>query len=217
MRAISPISKYSIQLIEAVPKRGMDSSGTVIEYTDKKPVIAEFHQGGLTEWEQLVALEYFDFSGLPEGVNPLSRVAFFDTEAYVQRYPEDEQEAMLILIDKRLEQLSKLYPNEFRIVEKPAAPRPWPTFDETELDDSQFEDDSGVFHVVPGILTLQALSGWSAEAIRLYEVENKNRPEVVPTAAPPITTTNAEVVQAMEALEAEAQGAVRDEAISVAL
>lgn len=202
MRAISPISRYSIQLIEAVPKRGMDSSGTVIEYTDSKPVIAEFHQGGLTEWEQLVALEKFDFSGLPEGVNPLSRISMFDTEAYVTRYPEDEQEAKLILIDKRLEQLAGLYPNEFTIVEKPAQPKPWPTFDENELEDTRAEIEPGVFEIVPGILTLQALSGWSPESIRLYEVENKNR---------------ADVIEAMEALEAEALGGVRDEAISVVL
>jgi len=197
MRAISPISRYGIQLIEAVPKRGMDASGTVIEYTDKKPVLAEFHQGGLTEWEQIVALESFDFSGLPEGVNPLSRISMFDTEAYITRYPEDEQESMLIMIDKRLKQLSDTFPNEFIIVEKPAQPKPWPTFDENVLEDTKVDG-----HVVPGILTLQTLSGWSPEAIRLYEVENKNRPEVV---------------EAMEALEAALLGGVRDEAISVTL
>ena len=201
MRAISPISKYSIQLIEAVPKRGMDSSGTVVEYTDKKPVLAEFHQGGLTEWEQIVALESFDFSGLPEGVNPLSRVAMFDTEAYVQRYPEEEQEAMQFMIDKRLKQLADIFPNEFMIVEKPRQPKPWPTFDETELEDTQIETAPGVYQAVPGILTLQALSGWSPEAIRLYEVENKNRKDVV---------------EAMEALEAVAAG-ISEESISVAL
>lgn len=202
MRAISPISKYSIQLVEAVPKRGMDASGTIIEYTDGKPVIAQFHQGGLTEWEQLVALEKFDFSGLPEGVNPLSRISMFDTEAYVTRYPEEEQEAKLLMIDKRLTQLGALYPNEFVIVEKPAQPKPWPTFDENDLEDRELETAPGVFQIVPGILTLQALSGWSPEAIRLYEVENKNRPEVV---------------EAMEALEADALEGSREEGISVAL
>jgi len=202
MRAISPIASYSIQLIEAVPKRGMDASGTIIEYTDRKPVIAEFRQGGMTEWEQLVALESFDFSGLPEGVNPLSRVSVFDSEAYVQRYSPSEQEAHLKEIDERLSYLATIYPNEFRIVEKPAAGKPWPTYDEAELEDRIFRDEQGEELVVDGILTMQAKTGINPETIRLYEVENRNR---------------SEVVEAMEALEAEALEGSKDEAISVVL
>lgn len=202
MRAISPISKYSIQLIEAPTKRGMDASGVIVEYSEGKPVIAEFMHGGLTDWEQLVALESFDFSGLPEGVNPLARVSVFDTEAYVQRYPVNEQETRLEQIDARLLQLSEVYPSEFRIVEKPAAPKPWPTYDESELEDREFRDDEGNVLVVDGILTMQAKTGISPETIRLYEVEHENR---------------SDVVEALEALEAEAAGGVRDEAISVVL
>jgi hypothetical protein len=202
MRAISPIAKYSIQLVEAVPKRGMDASGTIIEYADRKPVIAEFQTSGLTDWEQLVALESFDFSGLPEGVNPLTRVSVFDTEAYVQRYPAAEQEAHLAEIDARLLQLSTIFPSEFRIVEKPAAPKPWPSYDDCEVEDREFRNEAGEVLIVDGILTMQAKTGINPETIRLYEVEHQNR---------------AEVVEALEALEAEAAGVERDEAISVVL
>jgi hypothetical protein len=197
MRAISPISNYSIQLFEAIPKRGMDSSGTVIEYSDSKPVLAQFARGGLTEWEQLEALELFDFSGLPDGVNPLTRVSVFDTEGYVQRFPKEEREAALAKIDARLEELAERFPSEFRIVAKPRQIAPWPTFDNTPLED-EVSDETG--EVTPGILTLQKVSGWSPEQIRLYEVENQNRPEVI---------------AAMEALEADAAGKAAEEAISV--
>ena len=40
MRAISPHGRYSIQLVEAHPKRGVDATGTVVEYSDTKPIIA---------------------------------------------------------------------------------------------------------------------------------------------------------------------------------
>lgn len=186
MRAISPIARYSIQLIEAVPKRGMDKSGVVVEYTDSQPVIAQFSQGGLTEWEQIEAIEKFDFSGLPDGVNPLTRVSVFDSEAYVQRFPKAERDKALAQIDERLTELQAIYPSEFMIVEKPAQPAPWPTYDDATLDE---------------ILELQMVSGWSPEQIRLYEVENRNRKEVV---------------EAMERLEAEAAG-VTEESISVAV
>lgn len=176
MRAISPIANYGIQLIEAPSKRGMDSTGTIVEYTDSKPVHAQFHQGGLTEWEQIAALENFDFSGLPEGVNPLTRVSMYDTEAAVAHIEdEDERERFRERLDKRLRHLAKLYPNEFLIVEKPPAPLPWPSYDETPWTDAT----DGEGNVTPGIETMQRMTGISPEIIRLYEVEHKNRPSII--------------------------------------
>lgn len=201
MRAISPIGNYSIQLIEARVKRGLDSTGTVVEFYDGESVLAQFHKGGLTEWEEIEALESFDFSGLPEGINPLTRVSMFDSEAYViQKYSnEAERASRLAEIDERLEYLSKLFPNEFCIVAKPAASKPWPTYDDTPIEDVLGADDQVE---VPGLYTMQALTGISPQDIRLYEVENLNRPEVI---------------EAMEALEAELAGVARDETISVSL
>jgi hypothetical protein len=199
MRAISPIGNYSIQLVEARVKRGLDKTGTVVEFYDGESVLAQFHKGGLTEWEELTALESFDFSGLPDGINPLTRVSMFDSEAYVvQKYSNaEERELRLAEIDERLVYLGKLFPNEFRIVEKPAAVIPWPSYNETPIED-ELDDDGKI--ATPGLYTMQSLTGISPQAIRLYEVENLNRPEVI---------------EAMEALELAALGA--PEAISVSL
>jgi hypothetical protein len=165
MRAISPIGNYSIQLFEAIPKRGMDSTGTIVEYSDNKPVLAQFHRGGLTEWEEIAAIESFDFSALPEGTNPLTRVSVFDTEGLVQNIEDEkEREEMLAKIDKRLRHLSTLFPAEFKIIEKPASPKPWPSYDENTVEE---------------IFELQAATGVDPQDIRLYEVENQNRPEVI--------------------------------------
>jgi hypothetical protein len=189
MRAISPIGNYSIQLIEQRVKRGLDRTGTVVEFYDGESVLAQFHRGGLTEWEELAALERFDFSGLPEGVNPLTRVSMFDTEAYVeQRYSNPDERAIVLKeIDERLLHLSTLFPSEFLVVDKPAAVKPWPTYDDTPVEDVIV--DGEVASV--GIFTMQGITGIKPETIRLYEVENKNRPEVI---------------EAMETLEAELAG-----------
>ncbi len=200
MRAISPISNYSIQLVQAVPKRGMDASGTVIEYTDRSPVLAQFSRGGLTEWEQIVALESFDFSALPDGVNPLTRISVYDTEAAVAfEANAQEREAKQLLIEERLTHFASLFPSEFKIVEKPAAERPWPTIDTTPLHDTELKSGG----VAPGVLSLQKMTGTSPEKIRLYFDEHPENPEA------------AEIIEAMELLEAEALGGTPDESFSV--
>jgi len=157
MRAISPISRYGIQLVEAVPKRGMDSTGTIVEYTDKTPIHAQFTQGGLTEWEQIAALESFDFSGLPDGVNPLTRVSVYDTEAAVAHIANPKERiALQELLDERLRHFAAVYPSDFKVVDKPPAAKPWPSYDDDPIDK---------------VLTIQEATGIAPEKIRLYELE----------------------------------------------
>lgn len=173
MRCISPHANYSITLFNPKPKRGMDGSGTIVEYTDGEPLLAQFDKTGLLDHEIEEALEYFDFSALPEGVNPVTRIACFDSEVFVMRFPEEEREAKLEAIDKRLREVAPLFPTQFRIVEQPPADKPWANYDEQSVDD---------------ILQLQAQTGISPEKIRLYELERK---------APRST-----LIRAMEELEA---------------
>ncbi len=202
LRAISPIANYSIQLIPAVPKRGLDSTGTVVEYSDTTPVLAQFTRGGLTEWEQIVALEHFDFSGLPDGVNPLTRVSMYDCEAAVAHIAnESERESMQLLMEERLVHLNAIFPSEFKIVEKPAIEKPWPTIDQTPYLDGK--DSKG--RLVPGVLTLREQTGISPEALRLYFVEHPENPDAE------------KIIAAMEELEAEALGGTPDGAMSVAV
>lgn len=199
MRAISPIARYGITLQSPRPRRGMDKAGTVVEYFEGELFHAQFETSGLTEWEQIFALENFDFSGLPDGVNPLTHVSVFDSEVYVQQFPKQEREAIQKIIDERLVELQATFPSEYRIVEKPATPKPWPTYDDTPLED--VIDKKTGETVQLGIKSLQKLSGWSPEQIRLYEVENANR---------------SEVVEAMETLEAGLAGST-EEGISIAV
>lgn len=179
MRAISPIAAYGITLQRPNVRRGTDRSGTVVEYNEGETLHAQFTRGGLTEWEQIVALESFDFSGLPEGVNPLTRISVFDTEAYVESLdiPEKHKAEVLAEIDAKLTKLQHTFPSEFRIVEKPPAPKPWPSYDDTPFEDAIDRESEEV--VVYGIKSMQAMTGISPETIRLYEVEHENRPEVV--------------------------------------
>jgi hypothetical protein len=200
MRAISPIAAYGITVQSPRVRRGPDASGTVQEYFEGDLIHAQFERGGLTEWEQLVALESFDFSGLPDGVNPLTRVSVFDSEMYVQRFPKDERDKLQAKIDERLRELQQTFPSEFMIVEKPPAATPWPTYDLTPIEDAIDRETGDV--VVPGIFTMQRLSGISPETVRLYEIEHQNRPEVI---------------EQMEALEAEIVAETAEGAISVAL
>jgi hypothetical protein len=165
MRAISPIGNYSIQLFEAIPKRGMDSTGTIVEYSDNKPVLAQFGRLGLTEWEEIAAIETFDFSALPEGTNPLTRISVFDTEGLVAHMEDGpEKDAYHEKVEKRLEFLAGLFPSEFKIIPKPRSPKPWPSYDENSVEE---------------IFELQAATGVDPQDIRLYEVENQDRPEVI--------------------------------------
>lgn len=169
VRCISPSRNYSIQVFPGVEKVVQDRQGFATRIVDSEPVIANFEGTGLLDWEIGPALESFNFSGLPEGVNPLTRISVFDTEAYVASRAdiEDNEEAqreLLDRIDTRLRKLQARFPSEFVIVEKPAAVKPWPTYDTDSVED---------------ILAIQARLGMSAEGIRIYEVENQARPEVI--------------------------------------
>lgn len=164
MRCISPHGRYSIQVFEGQSRVGVDQAGVMHSVELSKPVVADFEQGGLTEWEIEAALMSFNFAGVPDGVNPLTRVSVFDTEAYVQRFPADERELKQAAIDTRLRELQERHPSEFTIVEKPAATKPWPSYDGDTIEE---------------ILALQKRTGISPEAIRLYEYENQGRQAVI--------------------------------------
>jgi hypothetical protein len=167
MRCISPYSNYSIQILEALPRRGTDQTGTVVEYYERKPVVANFSQGGLLDHEIAAAFQTFNFSGIPDGVNPLTRISSFDTEAYAEQFPEKEREQILEELEDRLRVLQKLHPSEFIIVDQPRAAKPFG--ESSKYDELSAEE----------VIELQASTGYSPEAIRLYELENQNRQEVV--------------------------------------
>ncbi len=169
MRCISPSRNYSIAVFGGKEQIVVDAKGFATRLVIDEPIIANFAGEGLLDWELEPALSKFNFSGIPEGVNPLTRISVFDTEAYVESRPEIEddsvaKQALLDKIDTRLRKLQGRFPNEFIIVEKPLTNRPWPTYDTDSTDE---------------VLMIQTRIGISAEAIRLYELENQNREDIV--------------------------------------
>ena len=164
MRCLSPSPRYSIQAFEGAEQIVVDARGFATTIVHEKPVICDFHQGGLLDHEIEAALENFNFSGIPEGVNPLTRVSFFDTEAYGERFKPDVREAKVASIDVRLRELADIYPSEFIIVDTPASAKPWPSYDtDTAAEIKEFQQRLGI----------------SPEVVRLYETENKNRKGIV--------------------------------------
>lgn len=164
MRCLSPHSRYSIQVVEGVEQTMMDARGHAFSQIISKPVVADFEQGGLLDHEIEAALEFFNFSGVPEGINPLTRISFFDTEAYAERFPPENRAEVLEKIDSRLRDLQTRHPSEFIIVEHPTALAPWPSYDQDSVED---------------ILEFQTRLQISPEKVRIYELENENRSEIV--------------------------------------
>lgn len=163
MRCISPYPRYSIQVFEGKERVAIDDkSGVAYSYTIEKPVIANFQQGGLLEHEIEWALTKFNYAGLAEGVNPLTRVATFDTETYAIQNSLSEEE--LAAVDARLRHLAELNPSEFVVVDQPAALKPWESYDEQSAED---------------VIFTRNLIDASPEKVRLYEIEHQARPEVI--------------------------------------
>ena len=160
MRCLSPHRRYSIQVIEGDEQIVVDARGYANTIQLRKPLIANFDSSGLTDWEELAVFERFTFSGLAEGVNPLTTVGVFDTEAFCTRFGKDRRDEINVQVDKRLRELQALNPSEFIIVDPPEAARPWPSYDEMTVED---------------ILKFQEVLRIEPDQIRLYELENGNR------------------------------------------
>jgi hypothetical protein len=162
MRAISPYSRFTIQLIEAPVRRGPDATGSIVEWSEGKPVIAEFEKQGLHPWEQVAALEGFAFGGLAETVNPLSVLSVYDTEAAALQNnwtPDFKQK-----VEARLLVLAERNPSNFIVVAKPRTAAPWPAYDSQPLAE---------------ILTLLKVTQIDPDVVRIYEAENLNREDVI--------------------------------------
>lgn len=163
MRLLSPHARFSLQVFEAREQIVMDARGFAQLQVLDKPVVADFQTGGLLDHEIEVALTRFNFSGLPDGVNPLTRVSVFDTEAYAQTLRPHERDEIIVQMEDKLREMSERS-NRFIIVEQPRAERPWPSYDEDSIED---------------VLKFQERLRIEPTRIRLYELENANRPEIV--------------------------------------
>lgn len=134
MRAISPHANYSIQVVEARTKKGVDRTGVIQEVIEQNPVLLQFEHFAITPEEAQEALKAFNFSGLPEGVNPLTTLGVWDSIIFQRTHDLTDEQRIEIenLLRARGESQSW---SRFIIVDQPRAPKPWPTFDEDEPDD----------------------------------------------------------------------------------
>lgn len=164
MRCISPYAAYQITVFEAQEQIVVDARGYAQTHVLKKPVQAQFEKSGLLDHEIDAALSSFTFSGLPEGVNPLTRIAVYDSEAACARMPENQRAEMQVQIDQRLRELQKDHPSDFIIVEPLEIPKPWATYDELDVEE---------------ILALQSAVGADPEGVYRYELTNQERPEIL--------------------------------------
>lgn len=165
MRCISPFKNYSIQVFEGQEELVVDGRGFGQSRVLTKPVLANFEQGGLLDHEVAAALSAFNFSALPEGVNPLSRISVFDTLAFVTATTKPkERDEMQVQVEERLRELQRIFPNDFIIVEEPRAPKPWGSY------------DSDTSEEVLAFRERLAVDPW---LVLRYEQENENRAEIV--------------------------------------
>lgn len=134
MRAISPHANYKIQIVEAMSQKGVDRTGVVQEIVTQPPVLLEFEHFAITPEEEAEALKAFNFSGIPEGVNPLTTLGVWDSLVYQRSHGlTDEQR---FEVENNLREKGKAQSwARFIIVDAPSAPKPWPTYDEDEPDD----------------------------------------------------------------------------------
>jgi hypothetical protein len=103
-------------------------------------------------------------------------------------------------IDERLTKSAGDLPVRVPHRREARSPKPWPTYDDTPFEDAVDRETGDV--IVPGVKTMQAMTGINPETIRLYEHENAARPEVIEWA---------------EGLEADLASVASEEAIRVAL
>jgi hypothetical protein len=171
MRCLSPHSKYSIQVFEGQEDVLMIDGKHAKNVVTRKPVIADFEASGITEYEMEAALLSFNFSGIPDGVNPLTRIAVFDTDLYIEQLANADEELdraeleeFRTRMENKLRKLQSKHPGEFIIVDPPAHDKPWPSYDEDSVEE---------------ILSAQERFRFSPEAIRLYELENAGRSEII--------------------------------------
>ena len=125
---------------------------------------AEFLAGQGTTYENDLAKKTFKFNGLPVGeddglpIDPVYRISVFDSKE--QHWDEDTR--------KKAEKLLTESPyngSAYIIVETPVRPAPWAGYDKIRS--------------VKKLLELVVETGSDAEEVLAYEIENKNRPEVV--------------------------------------
>lgn len=161
-RFVSRYGKYSVGVSPAV-KEHLGHDGEMVPR--KRRVDAQFHVSLVTDEDFALALQSFNFPGLPfdedtnSHVSPRFRVSAWDSEsARLNEGLTDDEVARII---EKLRATAG--PDHFEIPAKKAG-EPIPNYDDLPVED---------------ILTIVKLAGIDPEAVAAYESENQNRSELL--------------------------------------
>ena len=161
-RFISPHSRYTVAVDPGHERLVIDQRGTSFLHKESDPEIAQFEQSGMRDHEIQMALEKWTFSGLPEGVNPLTRIGVYDPEAnaIAADWTDEQRQA----VERKLWFQALDHPGDLAFCLSPRQPMPWPSYDTDTVEE---------------ITEFQARLGIDPEIVRRYEEENQARPEIV--------------------------------------
>lgn len=177
MRVLSPHPGYSVQVFQGKENREVDGNGSPYTRVEVEPLVAHFEAGhGLFPHETELALRVFGsvIAGLPEGTNPATRIAVFDTEAIAEFRGWDAEYHQKV--QDRLRVLAQNAPSRLVVAEDIKAPRPWPKYDEQDADE---------------VIAAVEFIGVSPEDVIRYENE-RDEPRVVILTAMQALLENAE-------------------------
>lgn len=161
-RFISPHARYNVAVDPGHERLITDSRGNSFLHKESDPVLCQFEQSGLREHEIEVAFEHFNFSGLPEGVNPVTRIGVYDPEA--QAIAGDWTDEQRHAVERKLYFESQNHPGDLVFVLTPRQPKPWPSYDSDTVEE---------------ILEAQKRFDFDPEIVRRYEEENLMRQEII--------------------------------------
>ena len=161
-RFISTHVRYSVAVDPGHERLVTDARGNTFLHKESEPQVAQFEQSGLRDHEIANAFERWTFSGLPEGVNPVTRIGVYDPEAQAlaQDWSEDQRRA----VERKLFLEAESHPGDLAFVLAPRARAPWPSYDSDTIEE---------------ILELQKRLQVPAGQVRRYEDENESRPEII--------------------------------------
>lgn len=161
-RFISQHVRYSVAVDPGHERLVTDARGNSFMHRESEPRLAQFEQSGVRDHEISDAFERWTFSGLPEGVNPVTRIGVYDPEA--QAIAADWDDDARRAVERKLWFEAEDHPGDLAFVASPRARAPWPSYDSDTVEE---------------IVELQQRLQVPPGQIRRYEEENESRAEIV--------------------------------------
>jgi hypothetical protein len=161
-RFISCHARYNVAVDPGHERLVTDQRGVTFLHKESDPQLAQFEQSGMRDHEIQQAMERWTFSGLPEGVNPLTRIGVYDPEAnaIAADWTDEQRKA----VERKLWFEAENHPGDLAFVASPRMPIPWPSYDSDTVEE---------------IIEFQSRLKVDPEIIRRYEEENEGRTELI--------------------------------------